>query len=259
MNPSEKNRSERYASIAVGLMVGGFVAIALCIAAYTLVLSRHGLSDRSIDWGTFGDFIGGMAGTVIALITLIAIAFTLHLQARELEETRAELRKQASTMERQTTETTFFHLLTNRQNTLARFQLGDRIGREAMRTIATYIAQSHNNTPPADYNAETFPVIDSAINTYRTELDPVIGSTMQLLRFVTSIKPIDRALDYKGIALADFSLADQVLFLFVGCSSHGQRYRAFEVLRDVGVVGGLTHNAYAVALPQALIARYQVL
>jgi len=63
------------------------------LAYFSFVQGR--VSNHAADWGTFGDFVGGIAGTAIALVTLIALVGTLRLQAKELEETRQALQDQA--------------------------------------------------------------------------------------------------------------------------------------------------------------------
>ena len=60
-----------------------------------------------------------------------------------------------------------------------------------------------------------------SLTNQRTQLDPVIGSTMQLLRFVLNTERPDGAQDYSAIARADFSVVDQVLLLYVGLSEYG--------------------------------------
>jgi hypothetical protein len=258
MDLQKAKRSERYASIAVWLMAGGFAAFALSIGAYTLSLSQQGLSNRSGDWGTFGDFIGGMAGTLIAFMTLVAIAFTLHLQARELEETRAELEKQTTATERQAFEATFFRLLANRQDTLKDVRWGQRMGRRALHHIATECANQFV-APVGDAlgEAQVARTVDNVFNQFRAELDPLVGSTMQLLRFAASAKAPSGAVNCREIALADFSNADQVLFLFVGLSNYGKRYGAFDVVRDSGLLKQFAPNSFAVLIPQALLDRYE--
>src|SRR5690606_40573113 len=92
-------RITSYKLIAFFLATVGCIAFLGCALVYYSHLSYLGLSTNSADWGTFGDFVSGLAGTVIALLTLCALAFTLHLQATELAETRAALSDQARTAE----------------------------------------------------------------------------------------------------------------------------------------------------------------
>ena len=91
----------KYTRIAIGLAAIGALCVAVSLVAYWLRLHELGLSNSSSDWGSFGDFIGGFAGTIVSLITLIALACTLHLQAVELADTSDALRDQAKSMNEQ--------------------------------------------------------------------------------------------------------------------------------------------------------------
>jgi hypothetical protein len=95
--PPPTARSTVYFVLAC--VIAGVGVIALLGAAgfywWELGIGRaQELSRASADWGTFGDFVSGIAGTVIAMCTLVALAITLNLQAKELEATRQELGKQ---------------------------------------------------------------------------------------------------------------------------------------------------------------------
>ena len=93
-------QTQVYKRIAIALGCVGGAAFLIALAAYGIALPGP-LSDRSADWGTFGDFIGGIAGTVIALSTLVALVIALHLQARELSDTRTVLAQQVEAMQGQ--------------------------------------------------------------------------------------------------------------------------------------------------------------
>ena len=97
-------RSVRYFWIALGLSAFGLAALGTSAFAYWRALHRFGLSSYSEDWGSFGAFVSGIAGTAIALATLVALAVTFALQARELENSR-------HSVERQIFDNTFFQLL----------------------------------------------------------------------------------------------------------------------------------------------------
>lgn len=76
------------------------------------------LSDDPAVWGTFGDYIGGIVGTVIAFLVFIATREIINLQKQELKETREELKKsrnaqelQATLLQQQYFDNTFFSWL----------------------------------------------------------------------------------------------------------------------------------------------------
>lgn len=53
------------------------------------------LSSKADDWGTFGDYFGGLLNPVVALAALMLLAWSIRLQKRELAETREALVAQA--------------------------------------------------------------------------------------------------------------------------------------------------------------------
>ena len=97
-------RSVRYFWTAIALSAFGLAALGTSTFAYWRAFHRFGLSSYYEDWGSFGAFVSGIAGTAIALATLVALAVTFALQARELENSR-------HAVERQIFDNTFFQLL----------------------------------------------------------------------------------------------------------------------------------------------------
>lgn len=111
------SRPERFARIAAFLIVAGLFSIIACVAVYVFFFHRHPMGETE-DWGAFGAFISGAAGTALSAFTLAALAFTLALQADELAESRKlankqyeTLEKQSSTMAQQAFDSAFFNLI----------------------------------------------------------------------------------------------------------------------------------------------------
>jgi len=86
---------------------------------------KGGFSASNADWGTFGDYVGGVLNPVFGLLSFTGLLLTIYLQGKELKEARAQfsrsadaqeksekvLQQQANTLIRQQFETTFFSLL----------------------------------------------------------------------------------------------------------------------------------------------------
>lgn len=113
----ELSRPERFARIAVFLIAAGLCAIFISVGAYIYFFHGHRIGGTE-DWGAFGAFISGAAGTALSAFTLAALAFTLALQADELAESRELamkqskiLEKQSTTMAQQAFDSVFFNLL----------------------------------------------------------------------------------------------------------------------------------------------------
>lgn len=57
--------------------------------------------DKFKDFGTWGDFVGGLLNPLLTFLTVIGLLVTIHLQQRELRLTRKELAKSSSALEAQ--------------------------------------------------------------------------------------------------------------------------------------------------------------
>lgn len=72
----------------------------------------HGaLAQKSSEWNDFGVFIAGFSGTGVAVITLIAVANGIRVQAEDLANSRSFMAKQSATMAQQAFDSVFFNLL----------------------------------------------------------------------------------------------------------------------------------------------------
>ncbi|MFY3196785.1 putative phage abortive infection protein [Achromobacter xylosoxidans] len=83
------------------------------------VYKFHGrsLSSETGDWGTFGDFLGGIVNPVAGLVTIVLLVLTLRSQQDELEEQRSQIARQAF-------EQTFFTWLSSYTDAVASLELG---------------------------------------------------------------------------------------------------------------------------------------
>lgn len=88
LDPLSRRRLFRALGIAGGLVLG------LLAASYGPYLGHfHGpASTDPAAWGQFGDFVGGTLNSLMGLLTLLALVFTVVLQTRQLELSRDELR-----------------------------------------------------------------------------------------------------------------------------------------------------------------------
>lgn len=75
-------------SINTRVVIYIIVGIILFVVGFYLYKFHYGLSNANGDWGTFGDYVGGILNPVIAAFAFYLIAKTYELQKKELEETR---------------------------------------------------------------------------------------------------------------------------------------------------------------------------
>lgn len=85
--------------------------VSAVIFLYVLKFYSYDISEDSGDWGTFGDYVGGLLNPFLSFLALIVLLRTYSTQRKELEETQEILNEQKETQKRQQFESTFFELL----------------------------------------------------------------------------------------------------------------------------------------------------
>lgn len=126
MNSSYKKF--RYMNWILGFAFIFFISV----SSFYFVNFNDKLSSSNGDWGTFGDFFGGTLNPLFALLSLLAIIYTIRIQTEELELTRKEMQtsnetlknqkdifdKQNNSIQQQTFENTFYKLLEHHNSLL---------------------------------------------------------------------------------------------------------------------------------------------
>ncbi|HEY9029806.1 MAG TPA: hypothetical protein VIM93_00460 [Kangiella sp.] len=90
---SEENedKEEKLDRFIKRLPWSAFIIGTLFLIPY-LIIFRGGFSVKQTDWGAFGDFIAGVMGVVIGLLTLMVLGLAYTTQRRELKATLKELK-----------------------------------------------------------------------------------------------------------------------------------------------------------------------
>lgn len=98
MHPtSQRQRAKVAKTRRLILLFLAFPATVATFAMGLFIYKFHGrsLSTETGDWGTFGDFLGGIVNPIAGLVTIVLLVLTLRSQQDELEEQRRQLAKQA--------------------------------------------------------------------------------------------------------------------------------------------------------------------
>ncbi len=88
---SNKTGDADSSKIKTKKVVAVLLVIGLVVLGFYLYKFHHGFSNVNGDWGTFGDYVGGILNPVIAGFAFYLIAKTYELQKIELEATRSLL------------------------------------------------------------------------------------------------------------------------------------------------------------------------
>jgi hypothetical protein len=223
-------KSTRYLGIAVGLSVIGVAALTLSVFAYWRELHHLGISLRSDEWGSFGAYVGGIAGTIIALATLIALAVTLALQAREMEKAR-------HAVARQIFDSTFFQLLHRFNDVLdsvsvkqLRMDDGEYEIVEGRTAISLIYKQMSNRYPvnrDADVRGAIVDMHRDAYATYENMLGPYFRTLYHVFKFIDGQDSLDdqEKLDYANIARAQLSRFEIALLFYNCLTPFGDKFK----------------------------------
>lgn len=106
----------------VGIAIFMFIIV---IIAYISNFHEQSLSKDSGDWGTFGDYMGGILNPILAFLSFLALLQTIKIQSRELKASREELeltreelarsadaqKEQSNSIKIQNFENTFFNMI----------------------------------------------------------------------------------------------------------------------------------------------------
>lgn len=114
-----------------GLILVVYVLGALALGTYVAFFFRSNISSDPGDWGTLGDYFGGVMNPVVSFATLVIAYAVWKQQKEELRQTKVALEEQAQTAEQQRQEQRFFDLLDLYQSTVSSVTLIARMSAQS--------------------------------------------------------------------------------------------------------------------------------
>lgn len=102
MNDSNEITSVDSSSINTKRVMKVIGFIVFGVVGFYLVNFHYGLSIENGDWGTFGDYFGGILNPIVALFAFYLIAETYKLQIKAYELQKTELEETRKLLERST-------------------------------------------------------------------------------------------------------------------------------------------------------------
>lgn len=119
--------------LRIGLFV--FVFAIFVVFIFALKFAKYPISDNVGDWGTFGDYVGGLLNPVVGLATVLLVIISITTQQKEL---RASLREMKTTNEataRMSFEQSMFAWLANYHSQINGIERGNYKGRRVMQHL----------------------------------------------------------------------------------------------------------------------------
>jgi uncharacterized membrane protein len=91
---SETNQTEsdRLIGKMAWIVVSALITLVVVYSLYCFnFFTEFGFSKNTTDWGTFGDYVGGILNPIFSFLTLVALLLTLNLQRKQLDISNEEL------------------------------------------------------------------------------------------------------------------------------------------------------------------------
>lgn len=121
------------------LLIGGVALVLFCIGRSLFVIGNT--IDNEV-WGHFGDFIGGIVGTLISYISVRLLVRNLREQMKSNQQQEKSNKQNAKVFELQQFNEMFKLLFSQYQETISNYRYGsDKTGRKAISAITDEIKQ----------------------------------------------------------------------------------------------------------------------
>ena len=119
--------------LKIGLFV--FVFAILIVLVFALKFAKHPISDSIGDWGTFGDYVGGLLNPVVGLATVLLVIISITTQQKELRASLKEMKSANEATARMTFEQSMFAWLENYHSQIKGIEVGKYKGRMVMQHL----------------------------------------------------------------------------------------------------------------------------
>lgn len=119
--------------LKIGLFV--FVFAILIVLAFAFKFAKHPISDSIGDWGTFGDYVGGLLNPVVGLATVLLVIISIVTQQKELRASLKEMQSANEATARMSFEQSMFAWLENYHSQIKGIERGEYKGRMVLQDL----------------------------------------------------------------------------------------------------------------------------
>ena len=210
-----------------------YCAVAMAVVACGFYVFQFGWvpSVNHTRWGEFGDYLGGVLNPGLALIAIVILLRTLHLQRTEFQLQRIALAEQAKSLRVQNFERAFFEMIRLHHNIVNDLELrkdGDVTvsGRDCFRTFCVRF----DNCLKAKQASSPLERIELAYDDFHKDNQSKVGhyfrNLYRIMKFVDEAD-VTRKKRYTGILRAQLSSYELSLMF------HGTLHRVGKKLRPL--------------------------
>ena len=237
--------------LTVAFGVGSFVILALIMGYNSYLTLLHTMDVEELaKWGTFGDYVGGLSGSIFNFFSFVLLLLTILLQVQEMRYSREELEKTTEALRRQNEnqkhinfENTFFQLLQlhhDHANNLMNYEEGKLlIGRQCFAYFYRLLKEIYEEkkanfvfAPHLSYTETEQEIIRAAYqqfyNRHQAKLGHYFRNLYNIVKFVEKHYEGEQAKqDYMKMIRAQFSSYELVL-IFYNCLFFLYEYKEVE-------------------------------
>ncbi len=216
-----------------------WIITVIALTFYITHFFNSDLSEKSSDWGAFGDYIGGVLGASYAFLALIALLLTLKLQtielrnsSRELENSAVALNKQSEALELQNFENRLFSMFSLHHEIVKDIDMrkkggGSTIeaGRDSIAFIYKFL-RNHFAGQNGDiaYNERISSSYEAAFQKYNSDLAHYFRFIYRIMKFIDESNVANKK-EYTGIFRAQLSNPELAMLFYNGNSEHGINFK----------------------------------
>lgn len=217
--------------------------IALIVGGFTVILYRQQfsgpLSAEPAQWAEFGDYIGGVVGSIFAFFGLIALLLTLWIQSRELRVSSAELRRSAEALSEQNNsiklqsfENRLFNMISLHHEIVNGIDLRVKgevtsSGRDCLRVFYKRLVKEFAPALRGDNLNYKDGILSGYAKFYEKhahELGHYFRNIYRILKFIEE-SDIPRKSEYSGILRAQLSNPELALLFYNGITVRGDKLK----------------------------------
>ncbi|WP_428032599.1 putative phage abortive infection protein [Ancylobacter sp.] len=231
-----------------GLFYLFLFAAGLTIIVFAVAILGRGSAQ---EMGPFGDFIGGTLNPLLTFLTFMGLLVTIVLQQTELRDTRAELERSATALEkqihatdRQNFESTFFQMLTLHNtivNSIDLFYSGrkrapgistpkgarDTKGRDCFSQFFENFKEEYVKTAGHPDRERLQLAYDAFWQRRQQDLAHYYRYLYNVLRFVHEAKGIEDRGPYVKLLRAQLSDFELIMLFYTALNKHGINYWSY--------------------------------
>lgn len=165
-------------------------------------------STKPEDWGTFGDYVGGVLNPFFSFLALIALLLTINIQTLQLKKSEEDTIKQAEHLEREFKRIDYHRLIEKLAERINENYKGHKLDSPETKLTSLFEALSKNNQNITNHNIKIKIISEEYENVGSSIFNTIWMIENDLSRLYMYIKKYELLSQYDESPLQDFYKAE---------------------------------------------------